>query len=226
MTATPVQAVQQVDRYIHSRRDADRPLVSWGLYFFLLSWITFGIYAMVVFYRRMNRAEQFRLRKQNYYDATLAFVSQYAEEIGEYATVHDAVGDTDRYVKDRFVVEHKQIRPGLWLVLSCLTLGVFWYIAVARVMRFWWQIQVTEQEFDEKLSPIMIKLNVVRYPITFRPVEELRRSFWMHFVLTIVTLGIYGVIWDYRSHTDPDKVYPEFHAVEDTVLNAVRGAGA
>ena len=101
MTAIPVQAVQQVDRYIHSRRETDRPLVGWGLYFFLLSWITFGIYPMIVFYRRMNRAEQFRLRKQNYYNATLAFTSQYAEEIGEYGAVRDTVDDLDRYINDR-----------------------------------------------------------------------------------------------------------------------------
>jgi hypothetical protein len=40
----------------------------------------------------------------------------------------------------------------------------------------------------------------------------------------MVTIGIYGLIWDYRLHTDPEKVYAEFRSVENTVLNGVRNA--
>ena len=84
---------------------------------------------------------------------------------------------------------------------------------------------MTEQDFDEKLSLIRNKLGVVRYPITFQPVGELRQSFGLHLGLSIITLGIYGIFWDYRLHTDPEKVYPEFHAVEDSVLNGARNSG-
>ncbi|WP_420907373.1 DUF4234 domain-containing protein [Streptomyces scabichelini] len=50
----------------------------------------------------------------------------------------------------------------------------------------------------------------------------MNRSFGLHLFLTIITLGIYGILWDYRLHTDPEKVYPEFHSVEDGVLGALR----
>ncbi|NED79617.1 hypothetical protein G3I76_05845, partial [Streptomyces sp. SID11233] len=48
-----METVQQVDRFVHERRRTDRVLVGWGIYFFLLSWVTFGIYPSVVFYQRL-----------------------------------------------------------------------------------------------------------------------------------------------------------------------------
>lgn len=219
-----IQAVQHVERYVRARRDTDKPLVGWGLYFFLLSFVTLGIYPIIVFYRRLNRADLFRDRKQHYYRSVLDFTKQYAEETGSYDAVHHQIEDLDRFVTDRFATEHKPIKAGPSLVLSLATFGIYGFVAVAKLMRFWWQIQVTEQDFNEKLSLIWMKLGVVRYPVDFEPVQALRRSFGMHFLLSIVTLGIYGIIWDHRLHTDPDKVYPEFHTAEDTVLNAARNA--
>jgi hypothetical protein len=46
----------------------------------------------------------------------------------------------------------------------------------------------------------------------------------MSFLLSIITVGIYGIFWDYHLHTDPDKVYPEMHSTEDAVLSAARTA--
>jgi hypothetical protein len=42
----------------------------------------------------------------------------------------------------------------------------------------------------------------------------------MNFFLSIATIGIYGIFWDYQLHTDPDRIYPEFHGTEDAVLSA------
>ncbi|MGC0312356.1 DUF4234 domain-containing protein [Kitasatospora acidiphila] len=219
-----LQAVQQVDRYVHERRTTDQTFVSWGLYFFLLSWVTLGIYPIVIFYRRLNRADLFRDRRLHYQNAVIDASAQYAEQHGQYGAAHDDLDDLRRFVKERFEDEHKPIKAGLSLFLSFVTIGIYGCIATYRLMRFWWQIQLTEQDFDDKLSVVWTKLGVVRYPITFAPVPALERSFGLHFLLSIVTLGIYGIIWDYRLHTDPEKVYPEFHSTEDVILNSLRNA--
>lgn len=224
--AVPIQAVQQIERYVRERRDTDRPLVSWALYIFLLGPITFGIYGWIVFYRRVNRMELFRVRKSNYYDAVLDFTKQYAEEGGQYDVVHDQVSDLENYKKDRFTTEHKRVDPSMAVLLGIVTFGIYLLIMYHQMMRFWWEIQITEQDFDEKLSQTWTKLGVVRYPVTFQPLQELRREFLRAFLLSIVTFGIYAIIWDHQLHTDPDKVYPEFHSVEDTVLNAARNPAA
>ncbi|WP_274562025.1 DUF4234 domain-containing protein [Streptomyces spiramyceticus] len=219
-----IQAVQQVDRYVHERRFTDQRLVSWALYFFLLSWVTLGIYSIIVFYRRLNRADLFRERRAHYYSAVINATRQYAELNEQYGAAHEDLDDLQRFVKERFTDEHKPIQAGLSLILSFITLGIYGCYATYRTMRFWWEIQPTEQDFDEKLSLIWTKLGIVKYPLTFEPDEELHRSFGLHFFLAIVTLGIYGIIWDYRLHTDPDRIYPEFHSAEDGVLNALRSA--
>src|ERR1019366_8553213 len=60
-------AVPQIESAVRERLNTDRPLIGWGLYFFLLSWVTFGIYSIIIFYRRLNRVELFRQRKMRYY---------------------------------------------------------------------------------------------------------------------------------------------------------------
>lgn len=126
---------------------------------FPLSWVTLGIYVIVMFYRRLNRADLFRDRRMHYYNAVIEASKQYAEEHGRYGPSQDDLNDLQRFVNERFEDDHKPIRAGLSVFLSFLT------------------------------------------------------------------LGIYGFVWDYQLHTDPEELHPEVHAAEDTVLNAVRNVG-
>lgn len=219
-----LQAVQQVDRYVHERRTTDQVFVGWGVYYFVLTWATLGIYVFIMFYRRLDRADLFRERRLHYYSAVIEATGQYAEQEGQYEAVHDDLDDLRRFVKERFQDEHRPIGAGKSLALSLVTLGIYGMFAVHRLMQFWWQIQLTEQDFDEKLSLIWTKLGVTRYPVVFEPIPALHRTFGMHFLLSVATLGIYGIVWDYQLHTDPEKVYPETRATEDTVLNVLRHA--
>jgi len=99
-------------------------------------------------------------------------------------------------VGERFTDEHGEpkVKPGLAVFLDVITLGIYGLVATYRIMRFWWQIQLTEQDFDEKLSVIWAKIGIVRYPLTFEPIPEMNRSFGMHFFLSVVTIGIYAMI--------------------------------
>ncbi|MFI0371184.1 DUF4234 domain-containing protein [Actinomadura sp. 1N219] len=220
----PLPAVQRVDRYVHERRTTDQKLVDWAVYFFLLSWVTLGIYTIVVFYRRLKRADLFRDRRLHYHGAVIEATRQFAEQSGSGHEVRGQLDDLRRYVNDRFEDEHRPINAGLSVFLSFITLGVYWFIATYRMMRFWWEIQLTEQDFDDVLSDIWLRLGIVQYRVTFEPVPDLHRGFGVHVLLTVVTFGIYGVVWDYQLHTDPEKLFPEVHSTEDTVLSALRHA--
>jgi hypothetical protein len=160
----------------------------------------------------------------HYYNAVIDATRQYAEMNEQYGAAHDDLDELQHFTKARFTDEHKPVKAGLSLILSFITLGIYGYYAVYRTMRFWWEVELTEQDFDDKLSLIWTKLGIIRYPLTFEPDEELHRSFGMHLFLTIVTFGIFGIVWDYRLHTDPDRIYPEFHSAEDGVLSALRSA--
>lgn len=216
-----IQAVPYVDRYVHDRQFTDRRLVNWALYFFLLSWVTYGIYVVYIWYARWSRADRFRDRRLHYCYAVIAATSQYAEMSGQYDAVRDDLYDLQHSVKARFADVHKPVQGGLATVLSFLTLGIYGFYAIYRTMDFWWEIQLTERYFDEKLSRIWRKLGIVDRPMTFVVDEELNRNFWLYLFLTIVTAGLFGIVWDYRMHTDPDRLFPRFHAVEDAVLGAL-----
>lgn len=219
-------ALPKIERYIRERRKTDRPLIGWGVYYFLLTWLTLGIYVIAVFYQRLNRVDMFARRRLDYYRSVVEYTTEYAEQTARLDLVHSDADDLAAYVKERFATVNRPINASLSVVLSFLTLGIYGLVSYYRAMRFWWEIQVTEQDFCEQLSITWMKVGIIRYPITFEPMQQLRRSFWTNFLLSLVTLGIYGIFWDYQLHTDPDKVYPEFHSSEDAVLNAARTANA
>jgi len=216
-------AVPMLERYVRERRDTDRPLINWLLYL-LLTGLTCGIYGFVILYRRFDRVDLFSARRQGYYTAVLGFTAEYAEQTSQVDSVHHDLDDMRSYLKDRFTVVHSPVKAGQAVVLSVVTLGIYALVTYYRVMRYWWEIQVTEQDLCERLARTWTTLGITRYPVVFEPTQVVRRSFWTEFFLTLGTFGIYGFVWDYHLHTDPDRVYPEFHTVEDQVLTIARNA--
>jgi hypothetical protein len=211
----------QVERYVRERRETNQKFVSWGLYYFVLSWVTIGIYPVIIFYRRLNRADLFRDRKAGYYKSLAALTGQYAQNKGDNAVL-SLVEDLERQTSHRFTLEHKRINAGLSLLLSFLTLGIYGLYAIYRDMRFWWEIQLTEQEFYDRLGVIWVRLGIVRHAVSFQPISALKRSFGLTLLLSVVTFGIYGVVWDYHLHTDPEKLFPESDSAEDGILAVLR----
>lgn len=217
-----IQSVTQLDRAIKQRRDTDVKLVSWWLYFLLLSWVTLGIYSLVVYFKRIKRIDGFSERKRAYYDALVEWTERKAAAEGNEDTVHHDLVDLRDDVARAYEGDLRPINAGLSLVLTLVTIGIYGFFVLYRENRYWWDAQVLEQDFDDKLSQMWIKLGVMRYPLSFRVDESKRRSYPLYLMLTIVTIGIWGAVWDYKIHTDPDNLFGEYHSIEDTVLQTVR----
>jgi hypothetical protein len=217
-----VQSVTQIDRAIKLRRDNDVSLINWWLYVLLVSWITFGIYAIVLFFKRIHRIDRFSQRKRDYYDGVLEWTERQSIQRGQGAVVHNDIADLRSEVDRAYQKDLRPINAGLSFLLSIITLGIYGFYVLYRMNRYWWDAQTVEQDFDDKLSQTWIKLGFTRYPITFQLDQSKRRSYGLYLVLSIVTLGIWGLVWDYKIHTDPDNLFKEFHGVEDTVLQIVR----
>ena len=217
-----IQSVTRLDRAIKERRDTDDQLVNWWLYFLLLSWITLGLYSIYVFFKRISRVDGFSRRKKDYYTATVEWTRRYADTIGQEDAVHHELSELDDEVARAYGGDLKPLKAGLSFVLTLVTLGFYGYYVMYRLNRYWWDAQILEQDFDDKLSQAWAKLGLTRYPITFRIDQSKKRGYPMYLILSIVTLGIWGLVWDYKIHTDPDNLYSEFHSVEDTVLQTIR----
>src|SRR5437773_1069635 len=113
---------------------------------------------------------------------------------------------------------------GLSLVLAIVTLGIWGLVWLYKIDKVWNDLQKIEQHFDDKISQMWIKMGLTRYPITFEVDASKNRSYFLYLILSVVTCGIWALVWDYKIHTDPDNLYKEFHVVEDTVLQTVRQA--
>jgi Domain of unknown function (DUF4234) len=221
-SADLIQSVTRLDRAIKDRRDSDVELVNWWLYFLLLSWITFGIYGLYLFFKRISRIDAFSRRKRAYYEALLEWTQREAATEGREDEVHNELVDLQDEVARAYQRDLRPIKAGLSFVLSIVTLGIYGFFVLYRLNRYWWDAQVVEQDFDDKLSQVWMKLGIVRYPLTYRVDQSKRRSYALYLILSIVTFGIWGLVWDYKIQTDPDNLYGEFHSIEDTVLQTVR----
>lgn len=217
-----IQRVNRIDRAIKARRDSDDQLVNWWLYFLVLSWVTFGVYGIYVYVKRIGRIDAFSRRKRDYYSAVIEWTRRQANASGREELYHHDLNDLDAAITGAYSGALRPIRPGRSFVLSLVTLGIYGLVVLYRLNRYWWDAQVLEQDFDDAVSQLWTKLGLVRYPLTYRLDQSKRRSFGLYLVLSFVTFGIWGLVWDHKIHTDPDRLFPEFHNVEDTVLQTVR----
>lgn len=221
-SADMVQLVTRLDRAIKERRDTDVQLVNWWLYVLLLSWVTFGIYGLYLYFKRITRIDRFSERKRAYYEAIIQWTERYAQQVGKEDQVHHQLADLRSQVDAAYKGNLRKINAGLSFVLTILTLGIYGFYVLYRMNKYWWDAQVLEQETDDALSQAWSKVDLMRYPISFTPDQGKRRSYALYLILSIVTFGIWALVWDYKIHTDPDNIYKEFHSVEDTVLQTVR----
>jgi hypothetical protein len=217
-----IDSVTRLDHTIKQRRETDDTLVNWWLYVLLLSWVTFGLYGLYLFVERINRIDGFGRRKHAYYDALLEWTRRQAGGREGAPGVEAELSDLATAVTFAYEHELRPIRAGRSFLLTLVTLGLYGFVVLYRENRYWWDAQVVEQDFDDRLSRIWTALGLIRYPITYTADTSKRRSFPLYLALSIVTLGIWGSVWDYRIHTDPDRLFGELHAVEDSVLQTVR----
>ncbi|NIJ14292.1 hypothetical protein FHU38_004636 [Saccharomonospora amisosensis] len=217
-----IQSAVRIDRAIKQRRDTDVQLVNWWLYFLLLSWITLGIYSIYLFFVRISRIDNFSQRKHAYYSALLEWTGREAAARNRQDIARQELADLGQHVSLAYQRELRPIKAGLSFVLTLLTVGIYYFFVLYRLNRYWWDAQLVEQDFDDKLSQVWTKLGIINYPLNFEVDQHKRRSYPLYLILSLLTGGIWGAVWDYQIHTDPDNLFNEYHQVEDSVLQTVR----
>jgi len=217
-----IQAVQKIERTIKERRDVDVPFMNWWLYFLVVNPVTFGIYGIVMFFKKTGRVDKFIARKTAYYQSILDYSEKYSQENNRYDEVRNDLNDLKSNVNAVFSKDIKEIKAGISFLLIILTLGIWSLIWTYKMNKVWYDLQKVEQDFDDKLSQIWIKLGLIKYPLTFNVDSSKNRSYALYLILSIVTFGIWALVWDYKIWTDPDNLYKEFHSIEDTILQIVR----
>lgn len=204
---TRVQPVGQIEAAVSSRT-SDAPLTNWWLAVLLLNPVTLGIYALVLFFRRINRIDAYIARKQPYYAGLVEYTTRYARDREQLEAVRSDLDALDREVQ-AFPQRIQPIGAGRSFLLILVTFGVWGYVVLYRMNRAWDTLQLVERDFDERLSAAWQRLGLIRSPIGFTIDPSKHRNFARCLVLSVVTLGIWGAVWDHRIHTDPDSLFPQ-----------------
>jgi Domain of unknown function (DUF4234) len=184
--------------------------------------LTFGIYPIYNYYKRMARVDGFARRKQSYYQELIEWTRREATARGEEDAVHHELVDLGDETARACQKQLRAMHAGIQLLLTFVTLGLWSFYVLYRLNRYWWDAQVFEQDFDDKLSQMWSKMGIVRYPLNFKVDPGKNRNYALWLILSIVTLGIWGLVWDYKIQTDPDNLFDEYHSIEDTVLQTIR----
>jgi hypothetical protein len=217
-----MQEVQKIERSIKERREVDIPLINYWLQLFIITPVTMGIYGLILFFKRIGRIDKFIDRKRGYYENIIDFTEKYAQEKGKYELILNELKDLKDQVNSTFTTKIKPINAGVSFLLTLVTFGIWGLIVVYKTNKVWYDLQVIEQEFDDKVSLFWKKLELMKYPISFNIDSSKNRSYALYLILNFITFGIWGIVWDYKMYTDPDNLYKEFHQIEDTVLSTVR----
>jgi len=217
-----VQEIQRIERSVKERMFSDKVLINFWLNFFILNGITGGIMGLIIYFQKIIRIDKFFLRKKDYYASLIAYTEKNAQEKGKYEEVSGDLTNLQNFYETNYIAKISEIGPAKAFFLTILTFGIWGLVVSYKINKAWDEFQTFEQQFDEQLSAIWIKLELIKYPLNFKTDENIKRNFWIQILLSFITFGIWGIVWQYKTHTDPENIYKEFHAVEDTVLQTIK----
>jgi hypothetical protein len=191
----------------------------------LMVYIAAGVFGLVVLCQRIDRRDRHFARMADLFAAALVCT---ADDLDRAA---DSTGKRDPALDDLVVqlsadlgrARTTLLAPKGWpmaLVLGALTFGLAWFWVLHFLTRDWFRLQQFEGHMVDSLSEVWLAMGTIREPIGVSLTAP-DRSYWMYFFLTFLTLGLWGVYWDYGTHTDPDRVFAENRRWEVMVRRAL-----
>lgn len=195
-------------------------------YWSYLGWtiITFGFYVHYGTYRLVQRRSEHARRR-------LAFMSYFwhtlntrAESAGRREEVAEGLDNLSRIYQqiDAFELRNKR-EPVLWMILRFIPyvgilVGAYINHFLNRDLIFF---DEWESSYAANAEWIMQKLGMSSaIPPRRKPVQ--RRSTGLYIFLTIITAGIWGMVWRYKTMGDGNGHFDDDEAMEDALL---RGLG-
>ena len=213
----------KLERTIYEGREQENPLINWWLFLILVVGLSFIIVGLVIYliiiYQRIERRDKHFARMGELFRDSLRTTEEVAKAKG--IDIYSQKSEIEEKIK---VAEDSLLRPKnavLWTVLMVLTGGLVAFYVYYFLLVDWYRIQRMEQEIMDDFSDLWTQLDITKdpIPVTLRVPE---RSYWAYLGLTIITLGIWLLYWDYVTHTEPDHVFPENRSWEDKILSSFR----
>lgn len=217
-----MQEILEIEKSIKERRQSDIKLTNFWVTMFLLSPVTLGIYPLIQGYKQVDRVDKFIKRKRKYYEGIINYTEKYLKENNNYDEYQYKYNELKDSYKESFLKECKELNYFLSLLFTIITLGIYGVYFGYKINKIWDDIQKFEDDFYEKVNNIWSKVGIVKYPINFKYDSSKKRSYIVNLILSLVSFGIWGLVWNYKLWVDPDNLYGEIHTAEDVVLSTIR----
>jgi uncharacterized membrane protein YuzA (DUF378 family) len=186
------------------------------LILFYIILIVAGVIYLIMIYKLAKRRNTHFQRQLLLYEDLLNMAKEVSTKRGVDVSMH--LNNMDRILREA-KVEETEKSAALWTILSFLTgiatLYIFYYL-----MKDFFKHERREDQFFEDLNRGLTAAGVpVNLPRRTLPVPD--RSFVLYFILSIITVGIFGIYWIYVLLTDPNNHFRQQWMIEDTIIAQV-----
>jgi hypothetical protein len=179
---------------------------------FLLSFIA----SIILTYKLIKRRNT-HFKRQNFLtEDIIAAVRAIAKKKG--INIDVELSSCERTIREA-KVEETEKGAMLWAILSAIIFLAQWYVYYF-LMKDFYKHERREDGFWEDLRRTLDKCGVT-FSIPQRMEATPDRSFVLYLILTIITLGLFGIYWIYVLLKDPNQHFKYHMQIEDQLLSTL-----
>jgi hypothetical protein len=170
-------------------------------------------------YKLVRRRNTHFKRQMFLFEDILAFIKAASARKG--VDVEVSLASIDRTLRE-VKAEETEKTAVLWALLSIFIPFVSWYVYYF-LMKDFYKHERREDGLWEDIGRTLDKFGVkFSMPRRIEPVPE--RSFVLYLIVTIITVGIFGIYWIYVLLKDPNNHFGYHIQIEEPLLSMLEAA--
>ncbi len=174
------------------------------------------IVSIILRYKLVKRRNTHFKRQVFLFEDTVAAVKAIAAKKG--VDVEVGLASCERTVREA-KAEETEKSAALWAILSAFIFLAEWYINYF-LMKDFYKHERREDGFWEDLSKTLDKCGIT-FSMPRRTEATPNRSFVLYLIITIITLGLFGIYWLYVLLKDPNEHFKHHMQIEDQLLGTL-----
>lgn len=191
------------------------PLMISIVLIYLLAIISF-IASIILIYKLVKRRNTHFKRQLFLFEDIVAAVKAIAAKKG--VDVEVGLSSCERTVREA-KAEEAEKGAVLWAILSAIIFLADWYVRYF-LMKDFYKHERREEGFWEDINRTLDKCGI-KFSVPRRMEALPERSFVLYLILTIITLGLFGIYWIYVLLKDPNQHFKYHMQIEDKLLSTL-----
>ena len=174
------------------------------------------IVSIILTYKLVKRRNTHFKRQMFLSEDVITAVKTIAAKKG--VDVEVALSSVERTVREA-KSEETEKSAVLWAILSAIIFLADWYVRYF-LMKDFYKHERREDGFWEDLSKTLDKCGIT-FSVPRRTEATPNRSFVLYLIVTIITMGLFGIYWLYVLLKDPNEHFKYHMQIEDQLLGSL-----